>query len=467
MTDSSLQAARDLVDEDMPTMRADLRALVRIPSVSAEGSDAPELARSAQAVSGLLSGAGMPDVRVLRVPGGAPAVVGRLPGPEGAPTVLLYAHHDVQPAGDRTDWTSDPFELVQRDSRLVGRGAADDKAAVVAHAAAVRALGRAFPEGPPVGVTVFVEGEEEVGSPTLQRFLGEHADLLVADVVVIADSMNWDVGVPAFTTSLRGLVEVFVEVRTHETEQHSGVVGGLFPDAFMALARMIAALHDEQGRVAVPGLVRWRQPQVDVDEAQLRARAGVGPTVVSLGDGTAADRLWSQPAVSVVGIDAPPTAMAANVLLPVARAKVSLRIAPGQDPAAAQRALTEHLVNSAPWGVSVTCEPGATGAPVALTPSGPHAEVARASFRDSWDGVEPVLMGIGGSIPFIADLADTFPEATILVVGPGDPASNWHGPNESVDLGVLGRLTLAELLLLIRLGGTPVARGQAASGAVE
>ncbi len=447
------QAVHAAVEVGTAALRTDLEALVRIPSVSALGPDSTVLARSAEAVSALLSDAGMPDVRVLRVPGGAPAVIGHLPGPPDAPTVLLYAHHDVQPVGNPADWACDAFDPEERAGRLVGRGAADDKAGVVAHAGAVRALRRAFPEGLPVGVTVFVEGEEEVGSPTLQRFLTEYADLLAADVVVIADSMNWDVDVPAFTTSLRGLVEVFVEVRTHRTEAHSGVVGGLFPDALMGLARVIAALHDDRGRVAVPGLVRGPEPGIDVDEADLRARAGVGAEVASLGEGTAADRLWSQPAVSVLGIDAPATDTAANVLLPVARAKVSLRIAPGQDPAAAQLALADHLHASAPWGVTVTCEPGAAGGAVALTASGAHAEVARDAFATAWDGVEPVRMGIGGSIPCIADFAARFPAATILVVGPGDPGSNWHGPNESVDLDVLRRLTLAEALLLGGLGG--------------
>ena len=219
-----------------------------------------------------------------------------------------------------------------------------------------------------------------------------------------------------------------------------------------SLCRMLAALHDDAGRVAVPGLVRGPVPLVDVDEAALRAEAGVLDGVASIGAGTAADRIWSQPAAAVLAIDAPRVDAAANVLLPVARAKVSLRIAPGQDPLAAQEALSAHLVASAPWGVSVTCSPGSAGNAVALVPSGPRAEVAQAAFTDAWDGVAPVRMGIGGSIPFIADIAERFPEATILVVGPGDPASCWHGADESVDLEVLRRLTLAEVLLLARLG---------------
>jgi acetylornithine deacetylase/succinyl-diaminopimelate desuccinylase-like protein len=444
---------REAVAAAMPALRSDLETLVRIPSVSREDANSPEVARSAEAVATLFADAGMPEVSVLDAEDGSPAVVARIPAPPGAPTVLLYAHHDVQPAGNPDDWESPPFEPTERGGRLYGRGAADDKAGVMAHVGAVRALREAFPEGIPVGITVFVEGEEEIGSPTIAAFLSEYADLLAADVVVIADSSNWAVDTPAFTTSLRGLVEVYVEVRTHTGEQHSGVFGGLFPDALTSLCRVLAALHDDEGNVAVPGLAHGPVPEADVDEAALRAEAGVLPGVAPLGSGTAANRVWSSPAISVLGIDAPRTAAAANVMLPVARAKVSMRIAPGQDPAAAQQALADHLVASAPWGVEVACRPGAAGSAVALEHSGPVAHVAREAFAEAWDGAEPVHMGIGGSIPFIADIAAQFPEAAILVVGPGDPASCWHGPNESVDLEVLRRLTLSEALLLARLGG--------------
>lgn len=445
-------ALRQAVAEAMPGIRSDLEDLVRIPSVSRDGPTSPEVARSAEAIATLLADLGMPDVRVVDAEDGAPAVIGRFPAPDGAPTVLLYAHHDVQPAGNLEDWHSDPFEPVERDGRLYGRGAADDKAGVMAHIGALRVLRQAYADGLPVGVTVFVEGEEEVGSPTFRPFLDEYAELLAADVVVIADSANWQVDVPAFTTSLRGLAEVYVEVRTHASEQHSGVFGGLFPDAMMGLVRVLAALHDDQGRVAVPGLVHGPVPAVEVDEAAMRAEAGVREGVASIGEGSAANRIWSMPAVTILGIDAPRTDAAANVMLPVARAKVSMRIAPGQDPAAAQQALADHMVASAPWGVRVTCVPGSVGSAVALVPSGPHADAARAAFAAAWDGTEPVHIGIGGSIPFIADVAAKFPDATILVVGPGDPAACWHGPNESVDLEVLRRLTLAEVLLLAGLG---------------
>lgn len=451
MARPSLEQIRSAVAAAMPAVRSDLEDLVRIPSVSREGPNSPDVARCAEAVATLLADAGCSEIEVLDAEDGAPAVVARIPAPPGAATVLLYAHHDVQPAGNPDDWTCDPFEPIERAGRLYGRGSADDKAGIMAHVGALRALREVHPDGLPVGVTVFVEGEEEVGSPTFRPFLDEYADLLAADVVVIADSTNWDVDVPAFTTSLRGLVEVLVEVRTHAGEQHSGVFGGLFPDALTSLCRILAALHDDAGRVAIPGLVHGRVPELDIDESALRAQAGVLAGVASIGAGSAAYRVWSSPAVTVLGIDAPGTQAAANVLLPVARARVSLRIAPGQVPSDAQEALAAHLIASAPWGVSVTCTPGPAGSAVALEPTGRLAGIARDAFADAWDGAAPVHMGIGGSIPFIADVAAKFPDATILVVGPGDPRACWHGPDESVDLEVLRRLTLAEALLLARL----------------
>lgn len=435
----------------MPVVRDDLADLVRIPSVSREGAESREVARSAEQVAALFAGAGAPDVRVLTAAGGAPAVVARFPAAPGAPTVLLYAHHDVQPAGNPNDWHGEAFEPVIREGRLYGRGASDDKAGIAAHLAAVRALGEVFGPDLPVGVTVFIEGEEEVGSPTFADFLDEYSELLAADVVVIADSTNWEVDVPAFTTSLRGLVEVFVEVRTHNGEQHSGVYGGLFPDALTALCRILARLHDSDGRVAVPGLVYAPVPVAETSEEELRAAAGVLPGVASLGVGSAAHRLWSSPAATVLAIDAPRTEDAANVLQPVACAKVSLRIAPGQDPLAAQRALAAHLEGAAEWGVHVRTWPGPTGNAVALVPKGPRAEIATQAFTEAWEGRAPVHMGIGGSIPFIADVAAKFPEATVIVCGPGDPLAHWHGPDESVDLTVLHRLALAEALMLARL----------------
>ena len=440
-----LQALRAAVTREMPGVRRDLEALVRIPSVSALAFDQAHVEASAQAVAELLRGAGLQDVELLRE-GGAPAVVGHLPGPDGAPTVLLYAHHDVQPPGDYADWTSAPFEPVERDGRLFARGAADDKAGVMAHLAAIRAHdGR-----PPVGVTVFIEGEEESGSPSLGQILRRHRDKLNADVLVLADSMNWKVGVPALTTSLRGLVEAFVEVRTLEHAVHSGMYGGAVMDALTALTRLLGCLHDEAGDVAVPGLHATEAADLDLTETELRADASVLDGVQLVGTGRLTSRLWTRPALTVVGIDAPSTERASNTLQPRAKAKLSLRVAPGQDPLVAYDALADHLRANAPWGVHVEVTLKETGAAFAADANGPAYDAARASFADAW-GVPPVDMGVGGSIPFIAEFAEIFPAAAILVTGVEDPDTRAHGADESLHLAEFERVCLAEAVLLERL----------------
>ncbi|OZB46621.1 MAG: dipeptidase, partial [Cellulomonas sp. 14-74-6] len=331
-------------------MRSDLEALVRIPSVSNREFDQAFVEQSAEAVAALLRGAGLEDATVLRVPGGAPAVVGHHAAPTGAPTVLLYAHHDVQPAGEVGEWQTAPFEPTVRGDRLFGRGAADDKAGVVAHVGALRALAGELG----VGVTVFVEGEEEVGSPTFLEFLRTHREALAADVVVVADATNWKVGVPGLTTSLRGLVSAVVDVAVLDHPIHSGMYGGPVLDAPTLLARLIATLHDDEGAVAVAGLVQGPDPVVDDDEDTFRADAGVLDGVRLAGSGPITARLWTRPALGVIGLDAPRVATASNTIAPRASALLSLRVAPGQDPDAALAALERHVREQAPFGAPVT-----------------------------------------------------------------------------------------------------------------
>jgi len=442
-----LAALRAAVDREMPGLRRDLESLVRIPSVSAAAFDQAHVEASAQAVAELLRGAGMQDVEILRE-GGAPAVVGHLPGPEGAPTVLLYAHHDVQPPGEDDDWTTPAFEPTERGGRLYGRGAADDKAGVTAHLAALRAHdGR-----PPVGVTIFVEGEEESGSPSLGQILRRHRDKLAADVLVLADSNNWKVGVPALTTSLRGNIKVDVEVRTLDHAVHSGMFGGAVLDAVTALTRLLSLLHDDKGDVAVPGLSQAQAADLDLTEDELRTDAGVLEGVQLVGTGSLTARLWAKPALTVIGIDVPTTAKSSNTLLPSARARISLRTAPGQDPQEAYEALADHLRASAPWGAHVEVTLTETGAGFQAQADGPAYDAARAAFADAW-GTQPVDMGVGGSIPFIAEFAEIFPEAAILVTGVEDPDTRAHGADESLHLGEFAKVCLAEAVLLERLGG--------------
>ncbi len=441
----------DLVErvrEVLPSVRRDLEDLVRIESVWADPARRPEVHRSAQAVAELLSQAGFGDVQVVSE-SGAPAVIARHPAPPGAPTVLLYAHHDVQPEGDRGQWASPPFEPTERDGRLYGRGSADDKAGIATHLAAFRAHGGR----PPVGVTVFVEGEEESGSPSLGRLLAAHRDTLAADVIVIADSGNWSTDTPALTVSLRGLVDCVVEVATLDHGLHSGLWGGVVPDALSVLVRLLASLHDDDGNVAVAGLHKPAAASLnypDFPPERVRADSGLLDGVCEIGSGSVPQRLWAKPAITVIGIDTTSVAAASNTLIPRARAKISMRVAPGGDAAAHLEALIAHLQRHAPWGAHVSVTPGETGEPYAIEASGGVYDAARAAFRQAW-GVEPVDMGMGGSIPFIAQFATAFPQAKILVTGVEDPATQAHSINESLDLGVLERAATAEALLLANL----------------
>ncbi|CAM3168115.1 dipeptidase [Mycobacterium colombiense] len=439
----------DLVErvrELLPSVRRDLEDLVRVESVWADPGRRDEVHRSARAVADLLSQAGFGDVQIVSE-GGAPAVIARHPAPDGAPTVLLYAHHDVQPEGDRSQWVSPPFEPTERDGRLYGRGSADDKAGIATHLAAFRAHGGR----PPVGVTVFVEGEEESGSPSLGRLLAAHRDALAADVIVIADSDNWSTDIPALTVTLRGLVDCVVEVATLDHGLHSGIWGGVVPDALSVLVRLLASLHDDDGNVAVAGLHESTAAAVDYPPERVRADSGLLDGVSEIGSGSAPQRLWAKPAITVIGIDTTPIEKASNTLIPRARAKVSMRVAPGGDATAHLDALTAHLQQHAPWGAHVSVTRGDIGEPYAIDATGSVYDAARAAFRQAW-GVDAIDMGMGGSIPFIAEFAEAFPEAKILVTGVEDPATQAHSVNESLHLGVLERAAISEALLLANLG---------------
>jgi len=426
----------------MPSVRAHLEQLVRIPSVSFAEFDPANVRESARATRELLDAAGM-QTQILEVEGAHPAVLGRIPAPEGAPTVLLYAHHDVQPEGPLELWTSPPYEPVERDGRLFGRGAGDDKSGIAVHEGAIRAWdGR-----PPVGVTVFVEGEEESSSEHLPQFLSAYRDLLAADAVILADSGNWRTGEPALTISLRGIVAMFVEIRTLDHAVHSGEYGGAIPDAVMTLCRMLATLHDEQGNVAVRGLVSKEADPLDLTEAELRDWAGVRPGVSLIGNGTLTGRMWTKPAISILGIDAPRTPEASNQLVPMARAKVSMRIPPGQDADAARDALVKHLEANVPWGADLAITHEGNGSPYDLKAEGSAFDAMRRAFTEAF-GRDTVHMGAGGSIPFLAAFAETFPNAALLLTGAMDPRTNAHSEDESVDLADLEKSVLAEALFL-------------------
>lgn len=451
----SAQDLRAAIDRSFSSTLGRLKELVAIPGIAWPSFDREPLERSAQAVANLLRDAGLPAVQVLACDKpdgtqGGPAVVARRPAAPGKPTILLYAHHDVQPAGDEALWETNPFNAVEKDGRLYGRGAADDKAGIMAHVAAYAAVFEVLGSRLGLGVTFFIEGEEEAGSPTFRQFLEAHRDLLHADVIVVADSSNWKVGVPALTTSLRGLVDGTIEVRVLEHAVHSGMFGGPVLDAPTLLSRLIATFHDADGNVAIPGLVSADNAVVEIPESDYRADASVLDGVRLAGTGSIASRLWTKPALSIIGFDAPAVDVASNTLLPTARAKFSLRLAPGQVPEEAMAAVGRHVEANAPFGAKVVFTPGESGNPFLTDTSSPAAKLAMWALGEAW-GVDPVETGIGGSIPFIADLLELFPNSQILVTGVEDPDSRAHSANESLHLGDFRNAILAEALLLARL----------------
>jgi cysteinylglycine-S-conjugate dipeptidase len=439
-------ALRLSIHGDFARVREELETLVRIPSVSAPGFDPGRVRESAEASAAILEKAGATGVRLLEVEGAHPAVYGEARGAHDSPTVLLYAHHDVQPPGAEELWDTPPFDPVERDDRLFGRGSADDKSGIVTHAAALRA----FEARPPTNVKLLIEGEEEIGSRHVREFLERYGDLLSTDVLVLADSGTWEVGRPALTTSLRGLVDCIVEVRVLEHAVHSGLYGGPIPDAITVLARIIATLHDDRGNVAVRGLVAGEPPEVDRPEQEFRREAGLVQGTELTGEGSITERLWAKPSVSILGIDAPSIRDSSNQLVPSARARVSLRLPPGQDPQAAMDALIQHLTAEADWGAEVRVEPGAGAEPFRVAAQGPAFDAARRAMSEAW-GAEPVDIGMGGTIPLATEFARAYPEAAILLTGAADPDCRAHGENESVHLEELERACLGEAVLLSNL----------------
>ena len=444
MSDDLRATVRDL----MPALRSDLEDLVRIQSVSADPARTGEVWRSADAVADLFRAEGFAEVDIVSADGGAPAVIAHKAGPEGAPTVLLYAHHDVQPENDPADWDSPPFEPTERDGRLYGRGAADDKAGIIAHLGAIRAYG----DDLPVNVVMFIEGEEEVGSDTLPALLKEHHDKLRADVIVIADSGNWDIGEPALTTSLRGLVRADIEVRTLGHGVHSGMWGGAGArrdhDAEPGDHEPLRRRRQRRGRRAPPGPGgRRRVPRGAaarrvgrprgrrVDRRRPGRRAAVDPA----GPHRHRPRRPARSTAPATRWSRPPAPSSASASLPATR------------PPTRSSACASTARRNVPWGAQLTFTVVDTGEPTQIDATGPAYDAARAAFQEAWDGVAPVDMGVGGSIPFIAEFLLAFPEASVLVTGVEDPDTRAHGANEGLHLAEFERVVLAEALLLRNL----------------
>ncbi|MCW4459420.1 dipeptidase [Microbacterium sp. MPKO10] len=448
-----------LVTESMPESIADLSKLVRIPSVSWSAFDPAHVQRSAEAVADLVRATGVFEtVEISRAPIagkselGQPAVLARREARNGKPTILLYAHHDVQPPGRDEDWDTAPFEPVVKGDRLYGRGAADDKAGVMTHIAAIRAIAAAHGNDLDVGLALFIEGEEEFGSRSFSAFLDQHRDTLEADAIVVADSDNWTTTTPSLTVSLRGNVTFRLDIRTLDHASHSGMFGGAVPDAMMATIRLLNTLWNDDGSVAVSGLTSRDAETPEFDEAQLRVDAGLRPSASLTGSGEILGRMWNKPAITVTGMDVPDVGSASNTLLPQVSVRVSARIAPGQNAEDAYRALEKHLHDNIPFGAEISIDDVDTGSPFLVDTSGPLVAAALDAMRAGW-GEEPVSTGIGGSIPFVADLVSTFPDAEILITGVEDPDTRAHSPNESLHLGVFRRAILTEAILLETLNG--------------
>ena len=439
------------VASNFPRFLETLKALARIPGIAWEAFDAADLEKSAGAVADLLAALDIFDsIEIKRAKNGnqtgAPAVLAKRVAKKSAPTILLYAHHDVQPPGEAAEWLSNPFEPVEREGRLFGRGAADDKAGIVAHLAALETLKIIAGDNFDLGLCVFVEGEEEAGSPTFRNFLEENQSALEADVIIVADSGNWSLDTPALTTTLRGLVSQVIEVKTLDHALHSGMYGGAVPDAMMAMIKLLATLHDEQGNVAVAGLHATTATQLEYSDSDLRRDAGL--LANPIGDGTILERIWAKPAITVIGIDGQTVALSSNTMLPSVKAKISLRIAPGQEPDSALQALRNHLEKYLPFGAELKYGDIELGKPFASDNSGWAKSMYQEALSTAWEN-ESVDIGIGGSIPFIADLTEVFPKAQILVTGVEDPDSRAHSPNESVHLASLERAMVAEALFLL------------------
>lgn len=442
LTTADADMLRAKVAELMPQVRADLEELVRIPSINFPGYDTGDVVRGAQACAELLRRAGV-EPELIPSSSGVPTVRADIAGPPGSPTVLLYSHYDVQPAGDESKWDSDAFEPQERDGRLYGRGAADDKSGVITHIAVVRA----FDGKPPVNLRLLLEGEEEYGGD-FEEWPTTHPEVFTdLDAAVICDMGNVEIGQPTFTTQLRGIIEGVVTVNTLAEPRHSGMFGGPAPDALMVLIKLLNSLMDDEGNATIDGITGSLWQGADYPEQAYRELAGVLPGVPLIGTDSVASRLFSKPAVSVVGLDAPEVATAPNAIIPTARAKISVRIPAGVDAEQATEMLAAHVRAHAPFGVQVEFEPGLPANGSAVPVGGPAYEAFAAAMEFAY-GRPSTEQGAGGAVPFVANLIEAFPELEVLGVGAQDPLARIHAPNESIDVAELQDSIVAEAVFL-------------------
>jgi acetylornithine deacetylase/succinyl-diaminopimelate desuccinylase-like protein len=431
------------VDGLMDGLTADLVRLAAIPSIAFPGYPGSEVLRAHDLLVELLREAGVEHVERLDLPDTSPVIYAEVPPPDpDAPTVLLYGHYDVQPPGDESLWLSPPFEPTPVEGGLRARGIADDKSNVIAHLGVLRAYGGR----PPTGLKIVIEGQEEYGS-AFDDYPPTDPGRFACDAMVIADMGNLRPGTPTLTTGLRGVAEVVVEVRTLAEARHSGGYGGAAPDALLALVRALAGLHDENGDVAVPGLRREEWEGASYTEQEFRELATVAEGMPLTGSGSLGERLWSGPAITVIGLDAPAVDGAASAVVPYARARLNLRVHPQQDPRQATDALVRHLRESRPYGIELTVVPSDAGPGFEAATDGPAYRAARTALREGW-GTEPQFAASGGSIPLVNGLARAVPHAEVLLFGAQDGMCNLHAPNERVLFSELRGAVIAEAAFL-------------------
>ena len=427
----------------MPGVLADLEELVAIPSIAFPGYPEEPVHAMAQRTLELFRDAGFTNAALMDVPTGFPPIYGEIKGPEGSPVVVLYAHYDVQPAPPEQGWSTDPWVATRKGDRIFGRGAADDKGGLVAHLGTLRV----FDGKPPCTVKLILEGMEETES-NLEAFVEAHPELFESDLFIVCDMGNLTVGEPVLTTALRGDVACIVTVRTLEHPLHSGVFGGPVPDAMMALARLLATLHDENGDVAVEGVTHGSWAGADMTVDDLRSSADLLDGVSVIGTGSVADRLWAHPSINAIGVDMTPIAGSSNVLIPEARAKISMRIVPGAEPKEELDALVAHLESHAPWGAQVEVTRTKEAPPFRCETAGPGYRAARAALEQAFG--RPVgEAGSGGSIPLLRTLQQASPRSEFILWGPEDTAlARIHASDESVDPTEIEKLVVAQALLL-------------------
>jgi acetylornithine deacetylase/succinyl-diaminopimelate desuccinylase-like protein len=456
---------RDWLKSNDAKLIEDLGRLVAVPSISTDHEHQKEIDQVADLTCEMMRAAGLQNVEVLRTGQSNPYSYGEWLGAPGKPTVFLYAHHDVQPVNFIEDWKSDPWKLTERDGRLYGRGAADDKGAVTVQLGAIAAYLKTR-GSLPVNVKMLVEGEEEVGSANLAGFFQQHQQKLHSDVIVVCDTSEIDTGVPAITYSLRGIVAALVEVQSAEKPVHSGTAGGWLADSVMALNVLLTRLYSKNGKIPIPHFYDKVRPlttkekrafrRLPGDEAKWRREMGVldGVRFATEGKNHPYEQTWRRPSITLIAEEASSIKGASNQVLPKASAIVSCRIVPDQDPDEVFEQIKSHLTQDPPWGVKVSVKPHGQVKWWMTDPNGPAFEAALSALQKGY-GKKPVSIGCGGSIGFVGPLAELFGGAPALLLGIEDPLANPHAPNESLHADDFRKLTASLTNLFENLANLP------------